>query len=75
MRKVLERVLPELAATPYKHTIKYDPHLRFKGINDELASELKAEHVRFIGPAAPLIHPQSELFQYFARGAMSFSQL
>ncbi len=75
MRKVLERVLPDLEKCDYSPTIKYDPNLRYTGINDELAPELKSEHVKFVGPAALLSHPKSELFQYFARASMSLSQL
>ena len=67
--------MPELEKCEYTPTIKYEADLRFMGINDELTGKLRSEAVRFIGPAAPLSHPKSELFQYFARGTLSLSQL
>ena len=75
MRKVLERVLPQLEQCEYRTKIKYDPALRMCGMNDELAPELRSEAVRLLGPGAPIIHPESDKFQYFARGSMSISQL
>lgn len=75
LRKVIERVLPDLEQCEYTTTIKYDHALRMTGINDGLAADLRSYNVRFVGPGAPIMHPQSELFQYFARGSMSLSQL
>lgn len=75
MRKVLERVMPELENCECTPTIKFESDFRYLGMNDELAAKLRSEDVRFVGPGAPLSHPKSELFQYFARGSMSLSQI
>lgn len=75
MRKVLERVMPELEKCECVPTIKFDSDLRYQGMNDELSGKLRNEDIRFVGPGAPLSHPKSELFQYFARAAMSLSQI
>ena len=69
LKRVIERVFPELAKIDnYAQEIKFSDEYLQSGTNDTQYEELKEQHVRFLGQAAPIKHEAAAKFQYYSRG-------
>ncbi len=68
MKRVIERVLPELSKARIEQTIKFSDEYYIYGMNDGLSTELKSENVQFLGHGAPINVENPEKYQYLARG-------
>lgn len=75
MRRVVERVFPELSECESDQNIRFDEGFAFTGINDELASKLKTKDVLFTSHAGALAHENSSNIQYFVRGLKTITDL
>ncbi len=68
MRRVIERVLPELGKANVDQSIRFNDEYRITGTNDTQFEKLKEQNVRFLGHGAAINHETSDKFQYFSRG-------
>lgn len=68
MRRVVERVLPELAKANVDQNIRFNDEYRVTGTNDTQYESLKNKDVRFLGHGAAINHEFSGKFQYLSRG-------
>lgn len=71
LKRVIERVFPELSKSKYSQDIKFFEDYLQTGVEDERYSELKDQNVRFLGQSAPIDHIESEKFSYLSRGIYS----
>ncbi len=68
MKRVIERVFPELAKSNAEQSIRFNDEYRISGTNDGQFEALKNQDVRFIGQASPIKHDASDKFHYMSRG-------
>jgi hypothetical protein len=68
MKRVIERVLPELGKAQVDQSIRFNDEYRISGTNDTQFTNLQNQNVRFLGHGAAINHELSEKFQYFSRG-------
>lgn len=68
MKRVIERVFPELQKANTEQSIKFNEEYRITGTNDGQYDELQNKTVKFLGQGAPLNHAASSSFQYMSRG-------
>lgn len=68
LKRVVERVFPELAKTSYSQDIKFFENYLQTGTDDTQYEDLKDQAVRFLGQSAAINHPDAEKFSYLSRG-------
>ncbi len=68
MKRVIERVFPELAKAQTNQTIRFNDEYRISGTNDGQYDVLQNQSVRFLGQAAAIKHENHEKFHYMSRG-------
>ena len=68
MKRVIERVFPQLSKADLDQSITFSDEYRISGINDTHSKALECEAVKFYGHGAALSHPNADKFHYMARG-------
>lgn len=78
LRRVVERVFPEIGKAKIDQDIRYNPEFCIAGQRDELSAALESENVSFLGAGAAIKldeHEKSEDYAYHARAVLSLSRL
>lgn len=68
LKRVVERVFPDLAKLSYAQDIKFTDEYLQTGTNDAHFKDLEKQPVKFFGQASAINHPSSEKFRYYSRG-------
>lgn len=74
MRRVLERVFPEILKADCTQSIRYSTEYGITGINDALNDDLLSENVIFIGHGASIEKTEKEDIHYLSRTITSLYQ-
>lgn len=68
MKRVIERVFPELSKADVEQSIRFSDEYRVSGTNDTQYDGLQDQNVRFLGQGSAIKHETSDKFQYMSRG-------